>query len=55
MDLGSEVTTERPFLAYSKRLRTKVYGQALARDSDTSKYVVSSSMLELPKDYPGVC
>ena len=54
VELGAEVDTDRLFLAYSKRLRTKVYGQSLVRDVGKSAYVVSGSMLEIPKDYPGV-
>ena len=52
--LGTEVDTDALFLAYSRRLRTKVYGQPLVHDGRTVEYVVSGSMLEIPKDYPGM-
>lgn len=53
VELGTDVDTDALFLAYSRRLRTKVYGQPLVRDGGTSEYVLSGSVLEIPKDYPG--
>jgi len=54
LGLGTDVDTDAMFLAYSRRLRTKVYGQPLVRDGHTAEYVVGGSMLEIPKDYPGM-
>ena len=42
-----------PFLAFSRRRRTKVYAENLAWNEILRKYKQKGPILEIPKDYPG--
>jgi hypothetical protein len=42
-----------PFLAFSRRRRTKVYAENLVWDECEKQYVRKGPLLEIPKDYLG--
>ena len=42
-----------PFLAFSRRRRTKVYAENLVWDEKDKAYVRRGPLLEIPKDYLG--
>ncbi|KAK2159836.1 hypothetical protein LSH36_145g05043 [Paralvinella palmiformis] len=49
----SPADTLHPFLAFSRRRRTKVYAENLAWNEILKKYKQKGPILEIPKDYPG--
>ena len=51
--LGELVDVNRPFLAFSRRRRTRVYAENLEWDAKKRIYVPKGHVLEIPKDYMG--
>ena len=53
LDLGPTVDTQKPFLLYSHRRRTKVYADMVHWDDRAKKYNKTGPSVEIPKDYIG--
>ena len=51
--LGPLVDVSVPFLAFSRRRRTRVYAENLIWDNKKSLYVPNGHVIEIPKDYMG--
>ncbi|ELU04711.1 hypothetical protein CAPTEDRAFT_198165 [Capitella teleta] len=52
-DLTLGVDPQKPLLAFSKRRRTRLYGENLAWDQRKGMFVPKGSIIEIPKDYMG--
>ena len=51
--LGGGIDANQPLVAYSRRVRTKVYAESLVWKESKGRFVVSGKPLEIPKDYAG--
>ncbi len=45
---------DQPFLAFSRRRRTRMYAECWCWDDKQKKYIAKPPVLEIPKDYVGM-